>query len=51
MIIAGIHVGTPEEESKKYQKDFPELKKANICRIIDSLIVDKLRQFANNMKG
>ena len=51
MIIAGIHVGTPEEESKKYQDEFPELKKVNIAKLINKLMIKRLKDFAKKLGG
>jgi len=51
MIIVGIHVGTPEEQSSKYQEEFPELKKVNIAKLINKLMIERLINFAKELGG
>ena len=50
-MIAGIHVGTPEEESNKYQEEFLELKKVNIAKLINKLMIKRLKDFAKKLGG
>jgi len=51
MIIVGIHVGTPEEKSSKYQEEFPELKKVNIAKLINKMMIERLINFAKELGG
>jgi len=51
MVIVGVHVGTPEEETNKYQKDFPELKKVNLTKLTNKLMVERLRKLAMKLEG
>jgi len=51
MVIVGVHVGTPEEETKKYQEEFPDLKKVNLTKLTNKLMVDRLKKFAKKLKG
>jgi hypothetical protein len=43
MVIVGLHVGTAEEEIDKYLEDHPNLKKPNLARLINSLMVKRLK--------
>jgi V8-like Glu-specific endopeptidase len=51
MKIIGLHVGTPEEKTEKYTEEFPDLKKANLAKLINKLMVNRLREFANKLNG
>ena len=51
MVIVGIHVGTPEEQSSKYQEEFPELKKVNIAKLINKLMIERLVKFTKQLGG
>jgi hypothetical protein len=51
MTIVGLHVGTPQEETEKYSEEFPDLKKPSLAKLINKLMVDRLREFAKKLNG
>jgi V8-like Glu-specific endopeptidase len=51
MTIVGLHVGTPEEQTDKYSEEFPDLKKANLAKLINKLMVNRLKEFAKKLNG
>ena len=51
MMIVGIHVGTSEEKNEKYSKEFPNLVRPNLTKLIDRHMVKKLREFAHKLNG
>ena len=51
MKIVGLHVGSPEEKTDKYSEEFPDLKKANLAKLINRPMVERLREFAQKLDG
>jgi V8-like Glu-specific endopeptidase len=51
MTIVGLHVGATEEQSEKYTDKFPTLKKANLAKLINRPMIERLIVFTKNLGG
>ena len=51
MSIVGIHIGSTEDNIEQYQKDFPDLSKVNLTKVLNRPMLKRLKEFANKLKG
>jgi len=50
MIIIGIHVGATKD-TKKHQKEIPNLEKANLTKLTNKMMIERLEMFRTTLKG
>ena len=51
MSIVGIHIGSTEDNIEQYQKDFPDLSKVNLTKVLNRPMLKRLKEFADKLKG
>ena len=51
LTIIGIHISSTEDNIQKYQEDFPQLKKVNLTKVLNKVMLKRLVEFADKLKG